>query len=212
MHHRLISAAWVISAMLLTGCSSTPAVKMTDAHKQATKAVRINPKASIGSDAYFYQGPAQSWGMGVGGVIGAVIGATGTSSSQAMQGFLNDPSVDIAQLVPAAFKKELVNSGKLSVPDDASPDAPVMSFEIQIYGLGQTQGFSSTLYPTIALKVELVNSAGQVIWRERDYITPQNKDNDIGAKFEEYAADRELLRRSFEKATAALSRIMLESL
>jgi hypothetical protein len=73
----------------------------------------------------------------------------------------------------------LRESGKFPLAGGGAAGDAQFQFEVVIYGLGQTQGFATTLYPTIGVNGALKRPDGTVLWQRYEYITPLNKENTI---------------------------------
>jgi len=81
-----------------------------------------------------------------------------------------------------------------------------------MYGLGQTQGFSALLFPTLKVTASLKANDGTLVWRQTDYVTPLNAENTLGHTVEQYVAQPELLRASFTNSAAIVSRLLVQDM
>jgi len=211
MFKKLSISAISALAILLSGCAGAPTKKLDSAGKSAIKSVAVKPDAPLPSEM-FYQGRAQSIGLGIGGVIGHVIAQGMTSDKDIIQQTLKTNQINVGEIVATSFASQLRESGKFPLADGGAPGDARFEFEVVMYGLGQTQGFASTLYPTIGVNGALKRPDGTVLWQKYEYITPLNKENTIGAEPEAYAKDPELLRQAFSKAAAALTKLFVDDL
>lgn len=204
-------SAFVVAAMLLAGCAGAPSVKLDQASKGSLKAVAIKKDAPLPADM-FYQGRAQSIGLGIGGAIGYAIAQGATSDKDIIRQTLQKNNINVGEIVATTFTDQLRASGKFAVSDDGTPEDAQFQFEVVVYGLGQTQGFASTLYPVLGVNGSLKDKQGKVLWQKYEYITPLNKENSIGAEPEAYAKNPELLRQAFTKVATTLTRLFIEEL
>lgn len=211
MIKKLSISALSVLAIVLSGCAGAPSVKLDPSSKSAIKSVAVKPNAPLPPEM-FYQGRAQSIGIGIGGLIGHAIAQGMTSDKDIIQQVLKTNKIHVGEIVASSFAGQLRESGKFSLADAGAPADAQFQFEVVIYGLGQTQGFATTLYPTIGVNGALKGNDGKVLWQKYEYITPLNKDNSIGAEAEAYAKDPELLRQAFTKAAAALTQLFVNDL
>jgi len=211
MIKKLSISALSTLAILLSGCAGAPSVKLDQASKSAIKSVDVKPNAPLPAEM-FYQGRAQSIGLGIGGLIGHAIAQGVTSDKEIIQQVLKANKINVGEIVATSFASQLRESGKFPLAESGTPGDAQFQFEVVMYGLGQTQGFATTLYPTIGVNGALKRSDGKVLWQRYEYITSLNKENTIGAEAQAYAKDPELLRQAFTKAAAALTKVFVEEL
>jgi hypothetical protein len=206
----LISAIAAIS-ILLTGCAGAPSVKLDQAIKNSVKTVTVRKDVPLPADM-FYQGKAQSIGMGLGGAVGYAIAQGATSDKEIIQQILQKNNINVGEIVADTFTSQLRSSGKFSLSEGSVPEDAQFQFEVVMFGLGQTQGFANALYPTLGVNGLLKSKDGKVLWQKYEYVTPLNKENTIGAEPSAYVKDPELLRQAFTKAATALTALFIKSL
>ena len=211
MFKKLSISVITAATILLAGCAGAPSVKFDQASKASIKSVQIKKDVPIPADI-FYQGRAQSIGLGVGGLIGYAIAQGATSDKEVIQQVLKQNNINVGEIVSSSFASQLRESGKFSLADGSTTEDAQFQFEVVMYGLGQTQGFASTLYPTLGVNGSLKSKDGKVLWQRYEYITPLNKENSIGAEPEMYAKNPDLLRQAFTKAASALTKLFIEGL
>ena len=212
MHHQgIFRVSMICIAMLLTACAGAPTVALDQASKQSIQSVSVKPEVVMPNDM-FYQGPAQSIGMGIGGLVGYAIAQGATNDKDLMQQTLKKHNINVGDLVASEFTSKLQSAGKIPLSEGADTANAEFKFEVVMFGLGQTQGFASTLYPTLGVNGTLTSKEGKVLWQRYEYVTPLNKDNTIGAEPEAYFKDPELLRSAFKNAATILSRMFVETL
>ncbi|MBA4111528.1 MAG: hypothetical protein C0487_18255 [Leptothrix sp. (in: Bacteria)] len=198
-------------ALLLTACAGAPTVKLDPTSKQSIQSASIKTEVAMPADM-FYQGPAQSIGMGVGGLIGYAITQNMTSDKDAVKATLTAHNINVGQLVASEFANELRSAGKIPLAEGSNAGNAEFKLEVVVFGIGQTQGFASTLYPTLGVNGTLTSKEGKVLWQRYEYVTPLNKENTIGAEPAAYVKDPELLRSAFKKAAGIVSRMLIETL
>lgn len=211
MFKKLSISAISALAILLSGCAGAPTKKLEASSKSAIKSVTVKPDAPLPPEM-FYQGRAQSIGLGIGGLIGHAVAQGLTSDKDIIQQTLKTHQINVGEIVTTSFTNQLRESGKFPLAGGGTAGDAQFQFEVVIYGLGQTQGFATTLYPTIGVNGALKRPDGTVLWQRYEYITPLNKENTIGAEPEAYAKDPELLRQAFTKAAAALTKLFVDDL
>ena len=199
----------LVSLIALAGCASMSNVDLDPAARDRIERAFVSSKVTVPENV-FYQGPAQSIGMGVGGLVGFAIAASADGKKITMQELIR--GLPMREIVRDAFRDELRASGAVPLTNQAEEMDVEFSFEVEIYGLGQTQGFATTLYPNLGFHAILTNPAGEVLWRRYAAVSPLNGENDIGYKSAEFAAKPQLLRDAFENASAVVSRKLIEDL
>jgi hypothetical protein len=95
--------------------------------------------------------------------------------------------------------------------DGQAADADLI-LAVNVYGLGQTQGFSSLLYPLINVSATLKKPDGTVVWQNTDFVTPQNSANTGGHEFQQYLEQPELLRATWVNVSQIVSGMVLDDL
>lgn len=211
MHLNTFKASVICLTLLLTACAGAPTVKLDQVSRQSIQSASIKSEVPMPADM-FYQGPAQSIGFGIGGLIGYAITQNMTSDKDAVKATLVKNNIDVGQLVASEFATELRAAGKIPLAEGGQPGNAQFKFEVVVFGIGQTQGFASTLYPTLGVNGTLTSTDGKVLWQRYEYLTPLNKENSIGAEPEGYVKNPELLRSAFKKAAGIVSRMLIETL
>lgn len=150
MFKKLSISAISALAILLSGCAGAPTKKLDASSKSGIKSVAVKPDAPLPPEM-FYQGRAQSIGLGIGGLIGHAIAQGMTSDKDIIQQTLKTNQINVGEIVAHSFTSQLRESGKFPLADGSTPGDARFEFEVVMYGLGQTQGFASTLYPTIGV-------------------------------------------------------------
>jgi hypothetical protein len=174
--------------------------------------------AHIGNDVplpekMFFQGRAQSIGMGVGGAIGGAIADKVSKKEPPDQilEIMREHKIDLPSIIKSEFAKAMQTAGHIVAVDDMAGDVKI-DLAVVMYGLGQRQGFSAVLYPVLRVEAKMTRADGMVIWQKEDYITPLNKENSGGHTFEEYVQQPELLRATWTNIAGITSREVLRSL
>lgn len=178
----------------------------------AIKTVRISDTVTMAGDM-FYQGRAETFAMSA-----AIAEGDGRPpeakprepKAQVIE-TMKSGQVDLRSITREQFAKELQKAGRMNVVQDGDADATV-SLNLEMYGLGQRSGFSPILYPVLRVEATMTRKDGTVVWQNSDYITPQNKENNLGHKEEEYAAQPELLRETWVNIAGIVSRVVLKTL
>lgn len=211
MFKNLSVCVLVAMTIVLSGCAGAPTVKFNQANKSLIKSVQVKKDVSLPPEI-FYQGRAQSIGMAIGGIAGYAIAQAGASDKELIQQVLKQHNINVGEIVASSFASQLRESGKFALTDGGNNEDAQFQFEVVMYGLGQTQGFATTLYPTLGVNGSLKTKDGKVLWQKYEHISPLNKENTIGAEPEAYARNPELLRQAFTKAASALTKRFIESL
>jgi hypothetical protein len=205
----LVLASCVAST--LVGCAGAPSISANAADRARIGAVRIDPAIEIAPKP-FYNGRAQAFAA-IGGAVGAALKVEAAKDSLDAQSALlitmRDHHIDLGELLRAQFARAGEATTSLRFVADGVPVDGVVSMKVEIWGLGQTQGLSATLYPTLGVSATLKRPDGTIVWQKYQYVTPLKKENDEGHTLEEYVANPELLRKVFDTASGIVSRMLI---
>jgi hypothetical protein len=209
--NRLWISALCLVAVALTGCAGLPTVKMSPDDRAQTKAVRIASNVPLPEDMFFH-GRAQSMGA-VGGLLGAaMVASVGSEPKETILNTMKTNGIDLSMIVKAEFSKALTAAGQVNVVNANEPADGELSLIVNMFGFGQTQGFSALLYPVLNVSATLTSTDGRVIWQKTDYISPQNDENTGGHRFEEYVQQPELLRSTWTNIAGIVSRLLVKDM
>jgi hypothetical protein len=204
-------ALFIVAATMASGCAGLSSVEMSPANRAQVKTIKVRADSKM-PEEMFFQGRAQSVSAAF-GLIGAVVGEAMSSDPKAqIIATMKSNKIDLPTIVQAEFVKAMQSQNGFRVVDgQSSADAEMVLF-VNTYGLGQTQGFSSLLYPLMNVSASLRRPDGTVIWQKTDYVTPQNKENTGGHEFEEYLGKPETLRGTWSNAAGIVSRMLVREL
>ena len=196
----------------LGGCAGAPSISASASDRAKISSARINPTVEI-TPKPFYQGREQSFAF-IGGAVGAVVAgqaAAGAVDAQtAIVTAMRNQRVDIGEIVRAEFARAAEAGTPMRfTTDTASAVDGVVLLKVDVWGLGQTQGLSATLFPTFGVSATLRRTDGTVVWQKYEYVTPLSKENSEGHTLEEYLANPELLRKAFTSASGIVSRMLI---
>ncbi|WP_211824067.1 hypothetical protein [Kistimonas asteriae] len=195
--------------LLLTGCSNVKTIPLSDTARQSVAQVVISPEVTVTPDV-FYSGPAESAEFALGGLAGAVVGQAGQADRVLIENTMK--ASDIGVIFTKAFRQQLQASGAFTLAEREAANTGVFRFEIRLYGLGQTQGFSHTLYPLLGVKGVLTDSEGQILWQQYADITPLNAQNTLGYDIKDYLQDPARVSEVFQHVSTVISQRFLETL
>ena len=204
---RLIASMVVAAIVALAGCAG---VQMSPADRAQIKTIKIRADDRMPNDM-FYHSRAQSV-AGAFGLVGALVGLASASDPKAqIIATMKANNIQLPIILQAEFSKAMQSQKEFQVVDgDSSADAEML-LVVNLYGLGQSHGFSS-LYPTLTVSATLRKPDNTVIWQKTDYATPLNKENTGGHEFNEYIGQPELLRATWSNVSGIVSRMLVENL
>lgn len=201
----------ILVASVLAGCAGAPTKNMTAEDRAAVKTVKVNPTVEI-APTMFYHGPAQS-AAAIGGMIGAVIGAEAAKGpSGQIVAKLKENRISLPEILKTEFQRAASNSGTMIFSDNPATAEGELTLAINVYGFGQTQGFSPLLYPLMNVSATLKKKDGSIAWQKTDFATPQNSENNLGHKYDDYMANPELLRNTLTNMSGIVSRMLVKDL
>lgn len=204
----LITSA--VSILILSGCAGQNAIRLTDEQRAKIKTVSLDNNV-VKPKTAFYQGRAQSVGLAFG-----VLGALATSGSAQDTGtqlaeFMLKNNIDIGEITNTALAAETKRTNTFLVTNAGNEDAKFKS-EIKIFGLAQSNGLSSTLYPTLGVTSQLIDKNGVVTWEKYEYVTALNSENNQGDTLENFQKDPQKLKSTFENAARIVTKLLVENL
>jgi len=211
---KLLSAASLVAiALALTGCVGAPKVGMSADARERTKSIRIVSSVQMPSEMFFH-GKAQSCAMAMsGGALGAAVCPKSSKEppDQILEA-MNTNNISLPDIIRTEFQKAVTSRGVFAMAEnDQAADADLV-LAVNVYGLGQTQGFSSLLYPVLNVSATLRKSDGTVAWQNTDFVTPQNSANTGGHEFQQYLQQPELLRETWTNVAQIVSGMLLDDL
>ena len=211
---KTISATSLVAiALALAGCAGAPKIKMSKDDRESTKTIRIVSSVQMPSEMFFH-GRAQSCAMAMGGAVGAAV--CGSQAAKEPKDQILDAmkanDISLPDIVRAEFRKSVTSRDLFTVAEgDQAADADLI-LAVNVYGLGQTQGFSSLLYPLLNVSATLRKPDGTVVWQNTDFVTPQNSANTGGHEFQQYLRQPELLRATWANASQVVSGMLVDDL
>lgn len=196
---------------LLVGCAGAPTKTMTSEDRASIRTVKVNPDVQMPAEMFFH-GRAQSFAA-VGGVIGAVAaGQAAEEPSGQIVATLKEKQISLPEIVRAEFQRAANDGGAIEFSDNpAAPDGELV-LAVNMYGFGQTQGFSALLYPAMNVSATLKKKDGSIAWQKTEFATPHNAENKYGHEFKDYIADPELLRKTLTNIAGIVGRMLAEDL
>lgn len=204
--------AGVLAVALLatTGCAGLSKVSMSSADRAQTKTITVRADDKM-PEEMVYHGPAQSV-AGAFGAIGAVVGMSMAEEPKAqIIATMKNNNISLPSIVQAELVKAMQAQNEFRLAGDGmAADAEMVLF-INVYGLGQSNGFSG-LYPLLNVSASLRKPDGTVIWQRTEYATPLNKENDEVHAFSDFIERPELLRGVWSKVAGIVSRMLVGEL
>jgi len=156
----------------LSGCTSTP--KLSDDARKNIRSVHINQNVEKGEMSY--QGP-DSGAFAVFGAIGGLAAmAANESPGEALRTFAEKNGVHIEKIVLSELTKALRISQKLPIHKENKNSSNKLNIQVYMYGFSIPHGLTSDLYPTMGIRLTLLNKSGEEIWSARDFITAISSD------------------------------------
>ncbi len=196
------------TTMLLFGCASQPPLSVGQLTEY--NAVSINKDVSVPSIA-FYHGQVQSF-AGVFGVLGALATMDDAKSNGIqLAEFMKKENINVGEIFIKDFEKQIIETKTFKVVQPNSEKA-IFKTKIELFGLNQGNGLTSTLYPQLTVSAQLTKLDGTILWKGQQYITPINSENNIGDTLENFYKEPNKLRLSFEKTSHILAKFLIEEI
>ncbi|MDZ3826912.1 MULTISPECIES: hypothetical protein [Pseudomonas] len=208
-------AVLMFAVLFLAGCANQ---KFKPEYRTQIHTVKILPVAWKPKEIT-YMGREQAWGAAVGAGVGTGIGLASSASKAATAalggaGFvaglkagdlasmsttdaivynMETSDINLGTLVKKSFEDQLAASGRFKVVGDNEPADAQIELTVISWGFSLTQGFSSVVYPTIAVS-GVMKRGDELIWQRNEPITPFNGANTYGYEPLRYRTEPELLR------------------
>lgn len=152
---------------LLSACATTQ--NLSDEDRRKISVVRINSNVQK-VPAMYYLGPGTGILFAFGAIGAGVAAAVSVEPGKALQEFAEKNGIFIEKIAFQEIDTALRQSGKLKVSDSGEASAATMNVLVVQYGFSIPHGFSSNLVPVVAIRCEMVDAAGKVIWSANDTV------------------------------------------
>ena len=210
---KMASAGSLVAiALALAGCVGAPAVKMSKDDLARTRTIRIATSVQM-PDEMFFHGRGESCAIALsGGTAAAACPKDSKTPQDDILAAMKTHGISLPDIVRSEFQKTVTSRGLFTVAEeDQTADAEVV-LAVNVYGLGQTQGFSKLLYPLLNLSATLKKPDGTVAWQNTDFVTPQNSANTGGHEFQQFLEQPELLRATWANVAQIVSGMLVDEL
>jgi len=152
---------------LLSACATTQNLSDDDRRKISAVSINSNVKKV---PAMYYLGPGTGIFFAFGAIGGAAAAASSVEPGKALQDYAEKNGIFIEKIVLEEIDTALRQSGKLKVSDSGEATAAIINVLVYQYGFSIPNGFSSNLVPVVAIRCEMVDAAGKVVWSASDTV------------------------------------------
>jgi len=199
------------TAVLLTACAGAPTVSMKDSDRTAIRMVSIQPDVVL-PEKMFISGRAQAAGA-VGGLLGAALAsAAPIEPSSQIVDTMTTHDISLQKILKAEFAKAGNAKGRMTFAEGAADADATVALTVNIYGFGQTQGFSALLYPLMNVSASMKRPDGTIVWQRTEFAGPLNSENSAGYEFQQYLNDPEKLRQVLTNISGIVGRMLANDL
>lgn len=199
----------LIAAVVLSGCASAPTTSLSSADRAAIKTIGVSPAVTLPPEM-FYHGPGQSAAMVFGPIGGAIASQTAQGPAAQIVAKMKESNISVQEILKSEFARVASTNG-FAVVDGAAPADANLTLSVNMYGLGQSHGFSD-LYPIINVTAILKKNDGTIAWQKTDYALPANSENKESYTFDKYMSEPALLRKSMTTISAIVSKMLVNDL
>jgi hypothetical protein len=207
-----LSIAGCVIAMvtMATGCVGLSSIELSETDRAQIKTVKIRADSKM-PDMFFHD-ERKSLAFS-GGLVGAIVAQTMYNDPEAqILASMKNNKIDIPTIVRSEFSMAMQTQRDFQVVEShTSADAEMVLF-VNVYGLGQANGFSSLLYPLLNLSASLRKPDGTVVWQRTDHVGTLNKENTGGHTSDDYIRNPDLLRQTWSNAAGIVSRMLVREL
>jgi hypothetical protein len=120
--------------------------------------------------------------------------------------------IDLPAILKAEFLAVASARGVLTEATSPATAQGDLKLTVNVYGFGQTQGFSPLLFPVLNVTASIAKPNGEIAWQRTDFAVPLNSENKYGYEFEQYMNEPELLRKTLTNISRIVSKMLVESL
>lgn len=194
--------------IFFVGCASTVKIDASTKSK-LDDGIAIMPAVKQ-ADTPYYHGPAQTWGMALGGAVGGAIVSSMASEPAKIKSYLETEKIDIGAIVLEEFKRQLNEQADFSgkVRDDGKYH---IELSVPMYGITQKNGFSSEYKPILRVRSRMIAPDGNVVWESADYVGPLNSETPAFT-YQEYFGTPGTFRNAFVSASKAVVKLLMSDL
>lgn len=208
-------AVLMFAVLFLAGCSNQ---KFKPEYRSQIHTVKVLTVAWAPKEMT-YMGREQAWGAALGAGVGAGVGMAAGASNLAKAalggaGFaaglkagdlasmstvdailynMETADINLGELVKKNFEEQLAATGRYKIVGENEAADAHIQLTVLNWGFALTQGFSSVVYPTIAVS-GVMKRGEELIWRRNEAITAFNGANTYGYTPLRYRTEPELLR------------------
>lgn len=185
----------LLSITSLFGCAT--GVKLDPAIKsKLDDGISINTAVSLGRP--YYSGPEITIPGALSGPIGAIIAEKSLDMPTKIKNYLTAEKIEVGTIVLNEFKQQLNNRSDFSgrIRDNGKYR---LKLAVLMYGIAQKHAFSTEYKPILALRSNLLDSNGRVIWSDFSRASHLNSDTLAFTK-DNYFEDPEAFRTAFASA------------
>lgn len=208
-------AVLMFAVLFLAGCANQ---KFKPEYRTQIHTVKILP-VSWKPREMSYMGREQAWGAAIGAGVGTGVGlaaGAGKIGTAALGGAgfaaglkagdlasmstvdailynMETANINLGDLVKKSFEEKLAASGRFKIVGDNEPADAQIELTVFNWGFALTQGFSSVVYPTIAVN-GVMKRGDELIWQRNEPITAFNGANTYGYEPLRYRTEPELVR------------------
>lgn len=226
-------AALMFAVLFLAGCSNQ---KFKPEYRTQIHTVKILPVAWAPKEIT-YIGREQAWGAALGAGVGAGVGMAAGASNlakaalggagfaaglktgdlasmstvEAIRYNMETADINLGELIKKSFEEQLTATGRYKVVGENEPADAQIQLTVRNWGFALTQGFSSVVYPTIAVS-GVMKRGEELIWQRNETITPLNGANTYGYTPLRYRTEPELLRTALTDISKIVDGYLIKDL
>ena len=195
---------------ILGACAGAPTVSVSAADRALIKTVNVKSDVAVPAEIFFH-GRAQSFAA-IGGVIGAVAGQAAAQEPKAqLVDLMKSNGISMQDILKQEFIRAS-SKGPITFAEGAAAPQAEVSLTVNVYGFGQTQGFSALLYPLLNVTATMKKPDGSIAWQKTEFASPLNSENNQGYEFEQYTKNPELIRQVLTNVSGVVSRMLAADL
>lgn len=200
-------ALWIgVVFALLSGCMAQQ--RLTEDSRKRIESVAINRTVQKPPEMY-YMAPGSAAGLMFGVAGGAIAAGTSAAPGKMLREHAESSGISIEKIVLEELESALQESRKWPLSAKPGPNVGTINVTIKQYGFSVATTLSSKVVPTIALKCEMVDHAGNVIWLANSNVSLLAGESISVADLRSNPA---LIENAWRKASRSLIRKMVEDL
>jgi hypothetical protein len=152
---------------LVSGCASVQPI--SEADRRQITSVSLSPSIEKAPQIYFVP-PGAGAGLMFGAIGGALAAGPIEERRKAFQQFVESRGISIEKIAAEEVGAALRRSNRYPFSDAPRPGGSTLHVAVFQYGFSIPHGFSSVMVPIVALRLDMKDASGKLVWSATERI------------------------------------------